>query len=791
MKNNFKTLELHKILEMLSNEASNAKTKEMAMGILPSQDLSSVRGEIQKTSDALSLSSKFGTPYFMNFKDVSGSLNRAKSGSSLSLKELLEIGQMLSQIKAVTDWYSQCSGIETSLTPLFSSLTPNKTLTEKIANSIISEEEISDNASAELASIRRKMLQLGSRIRENLDKMIHSSAVQKCLQESIVTMRDGRFVLPVKSEHKNTIQGLVHDTSSSGATLFIEPISVVEANNDIRVLKGREIDEINRIIAELSNDCAIFADSLIDDYNTCAELNLYFSKANLAARMKASCPEISDDGIINLRKARHPLINPKDVVPVDISIGEKYQALIITGPNTGGKTVILKTVGLLTLMVMCGLLIPVSDGSKISIFENILVDIGDEQSIENSLSTFSSHMNRVVEILKIADENSLVLLDELGSGTDPVEGSALAISIIEKLKDYGSKILVTTHYQELKIYAIQNDKIENASCEFNVETLRPTYRLIIGSPGKSNAFAISSRLGISDDVINYAEALVSSEDKRFEEVVAQLENVRQELENKNAEISKLLQDERLKSEKLEKEIETFNKNKEAELEKSRVEAMRIIENVRLQSDNLIDELAEIRKQKEKENFAEMSIAAKSKTKSTLDKLYKDANPVQKNPNENYKLPRKLKQGDSVYVVDIAKNGIVASDEDANGNIFVQVGIMKTKVSIGKLRLVDAEKVTFKSKKISTKGITGKMERKVEMELDIRGNNVDEGIHELGMFIDNAIMSGVGIFTIIHGKGTGVLRTAVHRYLKSSNAVKSFRLGVYGEGEDGVTIVELK
>ena len=445
MNNYFKTLELHKILDMLALEASNEKTKELALAIKPMTDLEEVRLENLKTTHALDLSVKFGTPGFANFKDVTPSLKRAKSGANISLRELLDIGQVLNQIRILTDWYKQCSSIETSISYLFSSLTPNKTLEEKIFDSILSDEEVADSASIELASIRRKIVQAGARIRENLDKMVRSTTIQKCLQEANVTMRDGRYVLPVKVEHKNSIQGLVHDTSSSGATLFIEPIAIVEANNDIRVLKGREQEEIERIIAELSSECASFSDSIIEDYKTCVELNLYFSKANLAAKMRASSPEITDDGKIDLRNARHPLIDKNEVVPINLKLGYDYQALIITGPNTGGKTVVLKTAGLLTAMTMCGLLIPVSDGSIISIFDNILVDIGDQQSIEQSLSTFSSHINKVVEIIKVANERSLILLDELGSGTDPIEGAALAVSLIEQLKSQGSKMLVTTH----------------------------------------------------------------------------------------------------------------------------------------------------------------------------------------------------------------------------------------------------------------------------------------------------------------------------------------------------------
>lgn len=791
MNNYYKSLELHKILEMLSEEASNTKTKEMALALTPESDIDVVRSEMKKTSDAFDLSVKYGTPAFSNFKDIRGALHRASSGASLSLRELLDIAQMLYQVRMLSDWYKSTENEETSIGYLFVSLAPNKYLEDKIKNAVVSEDEISDMASHELANIRRKIAQAGVRIRESLDKLIRSSEVQKSLRENIVTMRDGRYVLPVKADFKGNVPGLVHATSATGSTYFIEPISVVEANNDIKVLQGEEQDEIDRIIAELSADCAAYAEALSADYVTCAEINLYFAKSNLGAKMRGCIPELSDDGVIDLKKARHPLIDKKKVVPVDIKLGEDYNALIVTGPNTGGKTVILKTTGLLSAMAMCGLMIPASDGSKVSVFDNILVDIGDQQSIEQSLSTFSSHISNVVKILDAANEKSLILMDELGSGTDPVEGAALAVSIIENMVAKGSKLLVTTHYQELKLFAIETPGIENASCEFDIATLQPTYRLIIGSPGKSNAFSISSKLGISDDIINRANELVSTENQRFEEVVAQLEASRRELEKQHDEIEKLKNEQAEKVAELDKEIADLNSKKESELEKARVQAMRIVESCRMQSEQLLDELADIRKQKEKSNFAQLAINAKSKNKSALDKMYDTANPVQNKEHKEYKLPRPLKRGDHVLIFDIDKKGILASDPDSNGNVFVQAGIMKTKVNVNKLRLLEPEKVTMQNKKISTKNVRGKMQRTPSLELDIRGCAVDEGIHELDMFIDNAVLTGAGIITVIHGKGTGVLRQGIQNHLKKHPSVKSFRSGVFGEGEDGVTVIELK
>lgn len=792
MNNYYKTLELHKILEMLSAEASNEKTKKMALEIEPLSNYTDVEKELNKTSDAYTLSVKFGAPSFYNFKDITDSVKRAKSGARLTLGELLNIAGILSQVRILDEWYKQCASIETSLSMLFSSLRPNNSLQERISSSIVSEDELADSASLELSRIRRKIIQSGAKIRDCLDKMLKNANIQKCLQESIITMRDGRYVVPVKSEYKSTISGLVHDTSSTGATLFIEPMSVVETNNDIRILKGKEQEEIDRIISELSIECGNYSEDIINNYNICCELNLYFAKSELAVKMKATLPDLTDDGKILLNKARHPLIDKDKVVPINISLGYGYNTLIITGPNTGGKTVVLKTLGLLTLMTMCGLMIPVSDGSKISVFRHVLADIGDQQSIENSLSTFSSHINRVVDILDISTDDSLILLDELGSGTDPVEGAALAISIIKKLKDKGCKVVITTHYQEIKMYAIQTDGVENASCEFDVQTLQPTYKLIIGSPGKSNAFEISEKLGIDSDIIDYARSLVSSENIRFEEVIEQLEKARKELDDNKNEVEKLKIKLKNDSSEIDKELTTIRNNKDKELEQARLQAMSIIENVRVQSDDLLDELKDIRSQKEKENFSELSVGAKSKAKSVLNKMYNEANPVVKNQNDNYKLPRALKKGDHVYITNIDKNGILCANPDDSGNVFVQAGIIKTKINIDKLRLIDKpDNVTFKNKPVTNKKVSSKIERKASMELDIRGKNVDEGIMEAGMFIDNAVMSGQGIITIIHGKGTGVLRSGIHKYLKSHPSVKSFRLGMYGEGEDGVTVVELK
>ncbi len=796
MREEYKTLELHKILEMLSDECSNDASRAKALEIEPSTDLETVRTEVRKTFDAFTASTRFGNPTFIRFPDISVIAKRAQSGATLSLRELLDVSRMLSQTEALLSWRQQFSDEEFSLDYLFECLFSNRELNHKITNAVVSDEEIADSASPELASIRRKIISAGSKIRDTLDKMIRSADTQTYLQDTIITMRDGRYVLPVKSEAKNSVPGLVHDTSASGQTYFIEPMAVVEANNEIRILKGKEQDEIHRIIMELSSDCADFAEQLISDYNAAVTLDLYFAKSNLGAKMSAGMPVISDDGEIILKKARHPLIDKERVVPIDFAIGNGYDALIITGPNTGGKTVILKTVGLLTLMTMCGLLIPVSDGSKITVFNDVLVDIGDKQSIEESLSTFSSHMTDIVDILNRVSYSSLVLIDELGSGTDPVEGAALAVAIIERIKMTGAKLVTTTHYQELKMYALETDGVENASCEFDIRTLQPTYRLIIGSPGKSNAFAISKRLGIDDGIISRAEGLMSAEAQKFEDTIERLEAARQEYEEKAALIEKYEGEVRTLRNELRNEHEKYQSEKDKELLKVKKEARELVERVNMQSRRLMNELEELKKSKDKEDFSQRVQQERQKYKSEIDSMYNEASKLGELSDEDYVPPRPFKKGDDVIIRDGNKTGILMSLPDSSGNCVVQMGIMKTKVHVSLLRLADKE-ITFNNKSIKKKqgsvstSAESRATRKAETELDIRGYTVDEGLYELDSFIDKAIMSGNKTVMIIHGKGTGALKTAVRNHLRKHPSVESMRKGVYGEGEDGVTVVELK
>ena len=793
-----KTLELDKILAMLAACAGNEETKRLIKALSPQSDTDTVRKELRKTSAAFDLALKNGSPPSYNYKDLRGCITKASQGSSLTTRELLDTALLLKQISAVYDYRKNASVDETVLDELFYSLTPLGYLEERIKTAILDEDEIADTASPALGDIRRKIAQAGIRIREHLDKLLHSQDMSKALMENIVTMRDGRYVVPVRAEYKGQVRGIVHSSSATGSTLFIEPEAVVEANNDIRLLEAEEQAEIERIIAELSAQVGASSREIIRDYSTVSELLMYFAKADLGAKMYACVPQVTDDGIVKLIRARHPLLDRKAAVPVDITLGDEYNTLIVTGPNTGGKTVLLKTVGLLTAMAMCGLMLPASDGTSISVFDNILVDIGDMQSIEESLSTFSSHMENIVRIINKTDGSTLVLLDELGGGTDPVEGAALAAAITEKLMSLGAKALITTHYQELKIFALRTEGVQNASCEFDMATLRPTYRLIIGSPGKSNAFSVAEQLGVPKSVIENAKTKVSQSNEEFEAAVTQLEETRAELYRQTTEAEKLrIENEEIRR-KFEEEREELHRSKEAEIEKARVKAMQIIENCRMESDKLLDELAEIRRERNKEEFEKRSISAKSAVRGTLDRMYNEANPIMRREADVYKPPRPLVKGDNVIIAEINKKGIIVTDPDNSGNCFVQVGAMRTKTNVSRLRLDESaaepkEKTNTRrtAPQVSKSGVRSQTERRPSMELDIRGYAVDEGIIEVDSFIDNAVIMHAGFVTIIHGKGTGILRDGIQRHLKHHPSVKSFRNGVYGEGENGVTVVELK
>lgn len=791
-----KALELDKILEMLAQETCCESARNLALSIEPETDVDEVIRSLKRTDDAFNLTLRFGTPSFIGLVDPTPRLKVAMAGGTLSPRDLLNIGAVLRQSRSLSQWAHQFEDEENSISEDLFSLYLNNTLEREISSAIISDDEIDDNASAELASIRRKIRQTELKARDRMEKIIHSSTYQKYLQDSLITMRDGRFVVPVKAEYRGEIEGLVHDTSASGSTYFIEPIGVVEANNEIRVLQAKEKDEIERILADFSARCAECGEDIQLLFGRLMNLNVLFAKTRLASKMNAFCPTVTEDGKINLKKARHPLIDPKKVVPVDVHLGDEFTSLVITGPNTGGKTVTLKTLGLLSLMTMCGLLIPVAPGSSVSTFENILVDIGDEQSIEQSLSTFSAHMTNIVSILEEADYRSLILVDELGSGTDPVEGAALAISVLERFRQRHCRVAATTHYAELKMYAIQTEGVENACCEFDVESLKPTYRLLIGVPGRSNAFAISQKLGLDPAIISHAQALVQSENKQFEDVVDSLEASRQQYEAMTRELA----EKEAEIERTRKEIrahkEQLSKEKAAEVQKAKEQAMRIVSDVQGQANALMDELTQIRKEKDREAFSQKAIAARSQLKSKLDKIHDAANPITERENISYTLPRPLKPGDTVLIVDIDKEGTVLQAPDKSGNVLVQAGIIRSRVKIGNLRLLDKKKVQFNGTNVRTgKGSVKKSinvsGRSASMECDLRGMTVDEALLTLDSFIDNAILTHVHQITIIHGKGTGALRAAVQAHLKQHKAIRTFRLGVYGEGEAGVTVAELK
>ena len=783
----YKALELDKILKLLADETACEDAAQQALELKPSTDTEEVRRLLKETDDAFVLLARFGSPSFGGLKNVTNSLRRAESGGTLSMAELLRIAGVLRTLRGIVEWRAKGEGVATSLDDRFGSLMPNRYLEDRIGNAILSEEEMADDASPELSSIRRKIRSASTRAREVLDRMIHSQTYQKYLQDPIVTIRGGRFVVPVRAEYRNEVPGLVHDTSASGSTLFVEPMSAVEANNQVKVLLSEEEKEIERILAELSAEVGNFADGTVRGYETAVKLNVIFSKASLAYKMKANMPAVNETGRIRLRRARHPLIDRDKVVPTDIELGTRFDTLVITGPNTGGKTVSLKTVGLFTLMAMCGLMIPADENSEVAVFRRVLADIGDEQSIEQSLSTFSAHMTNIIGIIGRADGNSLVLLDELGAGTDPVEGAALAMAILEELRRRGAKVAATTHYAELKAYALQTEGVENACCEFDVATLRPTYRLLIGVPGRSNAFAISLRLGMDGKVVERAKELVSSENTRFEDVVQSLEASRQSLEKEREAAAR----ERAEAQKAVEEAHALRDgiraDADGEMERARQKAAELVSRTRGQVDALLLEMDEIRRQKDRSAASE-EIA---KMRAGFRKLESTADPVNRRQDGKYVLPRPLKAGDSVLIYDIDKKGTVLRAPDGNsGEVLVQAGIVQTRVPLSNLRLVE-EKPERKVYRTVTAGMRGKPRAGASSELDLRGQMTDEAVMNVDRFIDSAQLAGVGQLTIIHGKGTGALRTAVQQHLKHHPGVKSFRLGTFGEGESGVTIVELK
>lgn len=786
-----KTLELDKILELLSNEASIQDASEMALKIVPQTDIQSVKLLLKNTEDAYIFMAKYSAPSFGTAKNISPSLRRAEASAVLSIRELIDISETLRVIRTVKEWRNNCSGMQnTSLEVYFESLIPNKYLEDKINFAIKNEEELNDNASPVLYDIRRKISAKSSKLRENLEKIIKGPSA-KYLQEAIITQRDGRFVVPLKAEHKGQIGGIVHDTSSTGSTIFIEPMAVVEINNEIRVLKLRENEEIERILAELSSEAGGFAEGINSSFNVLCELNLIFAKAKLAYKMKAMVPKINTMGYTYLKRARHPLINYKTVVPVTVELGKAYNTLVITGPNTGGKTVTLKTIGLLTLMTMCGLMIPADDGSEVAIYEKVFADIGDEQSIEQSLSTFSSHMVNIISILDSADDNSLILFDELCAGTDPIEGAALAKAILMRLHAYGSRVVATTHYPELKSYALDTDGVENASCEFDVSTLKPTYRLIIGMPGRSNAFAISGKLGLDSSIIDTAKEQVKDEDIRFENVVASLEKARQKAEEEQITVQKLrfqLDEAKRKSDLREHELQVKT---EKLMEQTREKANQIVENARYKASLLLNELEEMKKTMNAQNSAKTAEKARGMYKSALKELEEETDPIVSKSAVGEKVTA-LEKGDIVVISSLGRDATVIDVKLDKKQAYVMSGSIKMWTDFEDLRLKSKYAPTTEVKK--TRNITGvksRAQRVISSEIDLRGMASDEAVLELDNYIDNAILSGLESIRIIHGKGTGVLRKNIQAHLRNHKNIEAYRLGTFGEGENGVTIATLK
>ena len=790
-----RTLELPAVLEMLSARAVSEAAREKSRHVLPATDRQEVLRLLDETDAARERLGLYGSPSFSGVKDVSEPLARADRGGMLNTRELLNIAGLLTAARRVSEYDAERKGEATAIDRFFSALHTNKYLEDRIHGAILDEETIADTASAELADIRRKMRIAASKGRQILQKIISSPSYAKVLQEALITQRDGRFVVPVKAEYKGSIPGLVHDISSSGATLFVEPMGVVQANNELKELEAREEKEIERILRELSAQCADGREYILFDYDMLVHLDMIFARAQLSYAMDASRPEVVRRGAIFLKRARHPLLDKAKAVPVTVELGGDYDTLVITGPNTGGKTVTLKTLGLLCLMAQCGLHIPADSGSTVRVFDRILADVGDEQSIEQSLSTFSAHMSNTVEILRQADDESLILFDELGAGTDPVEGAALAIAIIQHARQKGALIAATTHYAELKTFAMTTAGVENASCEFDVQTLRPTYRLLVGIPGKSNAFAISRRLGLDESVIADAKAQMDSESVRFEDVLAQLEEKRQRLEKAQTEANRLWQQREEDARKARVFREQMEKAKENARAKGEAEAKRIVREAQQKTEEIFAQLDELRRQQTRAaNFQQMNDA-----RAAIRHDLKEAEAVLHSRDEEPEAPapsRPIAVGDLVELAGV-KTAATVLNVNGDGSMLLQAGKMKMTVKPGQVRLLEsAEEIERRKKQAAAaqrKNVSPQIQlaARAASELDIRGMETLEAESVVENYIDAAVMAKLGTVTIIHGKGTGALRKAVHEMLKRNRAVKSFRLGRYGEGEAGVTVVELK
>ena len=787
-----RTLELPRVLEMLSAQAVSDEAKRRCLALRPETDVEDVERLQDETEAARRMMALRGSPGFSGVKPVQEILDRADRGGCLSTIELLTVAGLLTSARRTRDYFNDKAGDKSAIDHLFHSLHGNRFLEEKIKSAILDEDTIADTASPELADIRRHMRLAQAKSRQILQRIISSPSYSKILQESLITQRDGRFVVPVKAECKADMPGLIHDISSSGATVFVEPMGVVQANNELIELQGKEKKEIQRILAQLSADAAAHKDDIGWDYDALVLLDCIFARAELSYRMEGIRPEIRRDGSVNLRRARHPLLDPAKAVPIDIQLGETFDTLVITGPNTGGKTVSLKTLGLLCLMAQCGLQIPAGDRSAVAVYGSVLADIGDEQSIEQNLSTFSAHMTNIVSILVEADGHSLVLFDELGAGTDPVEGAALAIAIIERVRQAGARVAATTHYAELKTFAMTTAGVENASCEFDVETLRPTYRLLIGIPGKSNAFAISQRLGLSEDVIADAKRQMNGESVRFEDVITQLEAKRQALEKKEQELDRLAVRREEDARRAREFREQMEKAKENARSRGEAEARRILKDARQQTDAIFAELEEMRRRQ----AAALTAIDDNEEKADLRRRLNEAEAavgVRQESREPIPAPsRPIQAGDQVEIPGVRQWAEVAA-VNKDGSLSLKAGILKMTVKPNEVRLIEeAEKQGQKKKAPPARSGGGTVFRSAaSSELDIRGMESIEADSAVQTFLSAAAMGHLDTVTIIHGKGTGALRKAVHETLRRSKLVKSFRLGVYGEGESGVTVVTLK
>lgn len=792
-----KTLEFDKICALLSDCALTDGAKAMALALMPSADAEEVARRQRRTTDAKRLITVKGLPSFGMVKDVGPAGERAEKGAVLSTRELLDVANVLRTCRLLLDYIHLKSTengqtLTTVLDEVFERLIPNRTLEEKIYRAIPAEDIIADEASRELADIRRKMRAAQARIKELLQKYT-GGVSSKYLQENIVTIRNGRYVVPVKTEYKNEVQGLLHDTSASGATMFIEPIAVVDANNDLRILESKEAHEIERILAELSADVAQMNNALWLDYKNITELAFVFACGELSIQMNGVSPALSEKRLITLRRARHPLIPKEKVVPIDVSLGDGYDTLIITGPNTGGKTVTLKTLGLFSLMTQAGLHIPAEPDSTMCLFDQILVDLGDEQSIEQSLSTFSSHMVNIAGMFSRLNDRSLVLFDELGAGTDPVEGAALAMSIIEQVRRAGAMCAATTHYAELKAYALDTPGVCNASCEFDVETLRPTYKLIIGTPGKSNAFAISEKLGIPGEVIRRARAYVSADNRNFEDVIAKLEAARIEMERNRDEMVRERQEFEAFKAAAEEKVNRSLRQAEKELESAKGKAAAVVASAKASSDFILEQADKVRRAQEKANLGQQMDEARRAIRAHLRENEEKFNPVEERRTKNYVLPRPLRKGDEVYIVDIDKNGFVTDEPDKNGNVGVQAGIIRMRTKIGNLQLIEDNPVFIdkNKKKNPVSHYRTSLSRDFTDEIDVRGKTGEEAWPVVDKYLDEAALAGFKTVRVIHGKGTGALKNALWKIFRGDRRIASFRIGMYGEGDGGVTVIELK